>query len=84
MIVVRFRSKLLQNWRNTVCFMPELYDYIQMFADDFRDLLCEYTFVTSMVGIIQFFHYREEQRVLLDAVEELAKYGIQFHNYWNV
>ena len=58
-----------------VCFMSELHDYIQTFADDFRDLLCEYIFVTSMVGIIQLFHYREEQCILLDTIGELAKYG---------
>ena len=53
--------------------------YIQTFADDFRDLLCEYTFVMPMVGIMQLFYYKE-QSMLLHAVGELAKYGIQFHN----
>jgi hypothetical protein len=52
----------------------ELHNYIQMFADDFRELLCEYTFMASMVGIIQVFSC-EEQCALLDAVGELAKYG---------
>jgi hypothetical protein len=57
-----------------VGFLLELHSYIQMFADDFRELLCEHIFVTSMVGIIQVFHF-EEQCALLDAVGELAKYG---------
>ena len=55
-------------------FLLELHNYIQMFADDFRELLCEYFFTTPMVGIMQIF-YCEEQCVLLDAAGELAKYG---------
>ena len=53
----------------------KLHDYIQMFVEDFRELLCEYVFVTSMVGIMQAFGC-DEQCTLLDAVGELAKYGI--------
>jgi hypothetical protein len=52
-----------------------LQDYIQTFVDDFRELFCEYVFETSMVGIMQAFG-RDEQCTLLDAVGELAKYGI--------
>ena len=58
-----------------VGFRLVLHDYVQIFVDDFRELLCEYVFVTSMVGIVQAFRY-VEQRTLLDAVGELAKYGI--------
>ena len=74
MIFVWFRSKLFQSWRNTVCLLSELHDYTQTFADDFREILCEYTFVTPMVGIMQLFYY-PEQCMLLNAVGELSKYG---------
>jgi hypothetical protein len=57
-----------------VGFLLELHNYIKTFADDFRELLCEYIFMTSMVGIMQVF-YINEQCALLDAVGELAKYG---------
>ena len=52
----------------------EPHNYIQTFAGDFRERLCKYTFVTSMVGIIVHRQdpYCKEQ---FDAVGELAKYG---------
>ena len=52
----------------------EPHNYIQAFADDFRELLCDCPFVTSMVGIIV---HRQDPycKELLDAVGELAKYS---------
>lgn len=49
--------------------------YSNGFADDFREPLCEYMFMTSMVGMIMQLFYCEEQCILLDVVGELAKYG---------